>query len=137
MSTANHDPNAWRDRFPILANSTYLVTHSLGAMPKTVYDKLRGYADQWATHGVRAWSEDGWWTSPVDVGNVLAHHHDPNAVEHPEVRRLMWAVRFADGIDEEGDEAVDEASAALGLSADDVEDIRGKLDELRETALSI
>ena len=65
-----HDPEAWRSRFPILERTSYLVTHSLGAMPATVYDKLRGFADQWATRGVRAWGE-GWWTAPVDVGNVL------------------------------------------------------------------
>jgi len=61
----------WRGRFPILASTTYLVTHSLGAMPGTVYDKLRAYADQWATRGVRAWAE-GWWDSPITVGNSLA-----------------------------------------------------------------
>ena len=68
--SAQHDPNAWRDKFPILAESTYLVNHSLGAMPVTVYEKLQAYAEQWATRGVRAWSE-GWWSSPVDVGNVV------------------------------------------------------------------
>ena len=61
----------WRPRFPILADSTYLVTHSLGAMPNTVYAKLQAFAEQWATRGVRAWAE-GWWDSPVTVGNVLA-----------------------------------------------------------------
>jgi len=66
----NHDPEAWRERFPILERSTYLVNHSLGAMPRGVYDKLRAYADQWAERGVRAWAE-GWWDSPVDVGNQL------------------------------------------------------------------
>ena len=60
----------WRPRFPILASTTYLVTHSLGAMPGTVYDKLRAYADQWATRGVRAWAE-GWWDAPVAVGDVV------------------------------------------------------------------
>jgi kynureninase len=65
-----HDPERWRSRFPILASTTYLVNHSLGAMPETVYDKLRAFADQWAERGVRAWGE-GWWTSPIDVGNVL------------------------------------------------------------------
>lgn len=64
------DPDRWRSRFPILASTTYLVNHSLGAMPSSVYDKLRAFADQWATRGVRAWAE-GWWNSPVDVGNVL------------------------------------------------------------------
>ena len=65
-----HDPELWRDRFPILESTTYLVNHSLGAMPGTVYEKLRSFADQWASRGVRAWGE-GWWSSPVDVGNVL------------------------------------------------------------------
>ncbi|HTF87569.1 MAG TPA: aminotransferase class V-fold PLP-dependent enzyme [Planctomycetota bacterium] len=66
-----HDPERWRRQFPILASTTYLVTHSLGAMPIGVYDKLRAYADQWATRGVRAWAE-GWWDSPITVGNLLA-----------------------------------------------------------------
>ena len=66
-----HDPERWRAQFPILDSTNYLVNHSLGAMPAAVYDKLRAYADQWATRGVRAWTE-GWWSSPVDVGNVLA-----------------------------------------------------------------
>lgn len=60
----------WRPRFPILAQTTYLVTHSLGAMPATVHDRLRAYADQWATRGVRSWAE-GWWEAPVSVGNLL------------------------------------------------------------------
>lgn len=61
----------WRPRFPILASTTYLVTHSLGAMPLAVHDKLRAYADQWATRGVRSWAE-GWWDAPLQVGNLLA-----------------------------------------------------------------
>lgn len=65
-----HDPDRWRSHFPILANTTYLVNHSLGAMPAAVYDKLKAFADQWATRGVRSWAE-GWWDAPVSVGNVL------------------------------------------------------------------
>ena len=42
---------ATSDRFPILADTTYLVTHSLGAMPRAVYRKLADFADQWATRG--------------------------------------------------------------------------------------
>jgi len=64
---ATHDPRRWRERFPILADTTYLVTHSLGAMPQGVYGKLQAFADQWATRGVRAWAE-GWWDAPVAVG---------------------------------------------------------------------
>lgn len=69
-TTGNHDAAAWRGRFPILADTTYLVTHSLGAMPETARAKLADYAEQWATRGVRAWAE-GWWTAPLTVGNLL------------------------------------------------------------------
>ncbi len=60
----------FRSEFPILERTTYLVSHSLGAMPRGVYDRLRAYADQWATRGVRAWAE-GWWTMPVEAGDRL------------------------------------------------------------------
>jgi len=68
--TLKHDPELWRDRFPILERTNYLVNHSLGAMPRTVRDKLAAFADQWATRGVRAWAE-GWWSAPSDVGNLV------------------------------------------------------------------
>jgi kynureninase len=64
------DPDAWRGRFPILADTTYLVNHSLGAMPAAAADKLAAFAEQWATRGVRSWAE-GWWSAPIDVGNVV------------------------------------------------------------------
>lgn len=70
--TPAHDPLLrWRDEFPILSTSTYLVSNSLGAMPRAVYDSLREYADTWAARGVRAWSE-GWWDLNVDTGNMIA-----------------------------------------------------------------
>lgn len=64
------DPNYWRERFPILKNSTYLVNHSLGAMPAGVKQKLADFVDHWAASGVKCWSE-GWWSAPVDVGNLV------------------------------------------------------------------
>ena len=54
----------WREEFPILATSTYMVSHSLGAMPRGVSQELAEYAHTWATRGVRAWHE-GWWEMPV------------------------------------------------------------------------
>jgi len=45
----------WRDEFPILQRCTYLISNSLGAMPRAAYDALRQYADEWATEGVTAW----------------------------------------------------------------------------------
>jgi kynureninase len=60
----------WRDEFPILARSTYMISNSLGAMPRAVYRSLETYADQWATRGVRAW-EEGWWEMAVSVGDKI------------------------------------------------------------------
>lgn len=61
----------WRKEFPILDKTVYLISHSLGAMPRDTYERLQEYADAWATRGVRAWS-DGWWNMPVTVGNEVA-----------------------------------------------------------------
>jgi kynureninase len=61
----------WRDQFPILANTVYLISHSLGAMPRATFDQLHEYAEIWATRGVRAWAE-GWWDMPVTVGDQVA-----------------------------------------------------------------
>ena len=98
----NHEPETWRARFPILEDTTYLVTHSLGAMPRTVYSKLQAFADQWATRGVRAWGE-GWWTAPLDVGNQLARlmNAPPNTVVmHQNVSVIQGLV--ASGLDFSG-----------------------------------
>jgi kynureninase len=60
----------YRSEFPILDHTTYLVSHSLGAMPRGVYDAMKGYADTWATRASRAW-EERWWMLAVDVGNEI------------------------------------------------------------------
>jgi kynureninase len=62
---------AYRDRFPILASTTYLINHSLGAMPADAALRLERYAHEWATRGARAWGE-GWWDAPFRVGDLLA-----------------------------------------------------------------
>ena len=61
---------AYRERFPILAETTYLINHSLGAMPAAAADRVAEYARVWATRGIRAWGE-GWWTMPVTVGDQI------------------------------------------------------------------
>lgn len=61
----------WRLEFPILGNTVYLISHSLGAMPRETFSRLTEYAETWATRGVRAWAE-GWWDMPVTVGNEVA-----------------------------------------------------------------
>jgi kynureninase len=61
----------FRDEFPILARSTYLVSNSLGAMPRAVPERLAAYAEAWDTWGVRAWAR-GWWDMPLTVGDAVA-----------------------------------------------------------------
>jgi kynureninase len=61
---------AYRDRFPILEHTTYLINHSLGAMPAAVEDRMVEYATTWKTRGIRAWAE-GWWTMPLSVGDQI------------------------------------------------------------------
>ena len=61
----------WRDEFPILSRCNYLISNSLGAMPRGVYDSLQCYADTWAEQGVSAWGS-GWFELPQTVGNKVA-----------------------------------------------------------------
>jgi len=62
---------AFRAEFPILERTTYLVSNSLGAMPRGVPERLAQYVDEWAERGVRAWAA-GWWEMPVSVGDEIA-----------------------------------------------------------------
>jgi kynureninase len=61
----------FRQEFPILERSTYLVSNSLGAMPRGVPDRLAEYVDVWAERGVRAWTE-AWWQMPGQVADEVA-----------------------------------------------------------------
>jgi kynureninase len=61
---------AYRERFPILAETTYLISHSLGPMPAEAERRLAEYAHSWNTRGVRAWGE-GWWELPMTVGDQI------------------------------------------------------------------
>ena len=65
------DLERWRDEFPILARSVYLISNSLGAMPRQTARNLADYAETWATRGVRGW-EERWWEMPTEVGNKIA-----------------------------------------------------------------
>ncbi|HWZ43818.1 MAG TPA: aminotransferase class V-fold PLP-dependent enzyme [Candidatus Saccharimonadales bacterium] len=60
----------YRDEFPILKNTTYMISNSLGAMPRGVYDSMTSYCDVWATRGVRAW-EENWWMLAREVGDEI------------------------------------------------------------------
>ena len=88
------DPAEYRDRFPILDTCTYMINHSLAAMPAAAEDNLREYARVWRERGIRAWADagfvagkavddqrktpgrqerpgGGWWDMPVTVGDQL------------------------------------------------------------------
>src|SRR6266545_544508 len=65
------DLSAYRERFPILRDTTYLISHSLGAMPAAAEERMLEFARTWRERGIRAWAE-GWWEMPVTVGDQIA-----------------------------------------------------------------
>ncbi|HYX52521.1 MAG TPA: aminotransferase class V-fold PLP-dependent enzyme [Candidatus Limnocylindrales bacterium] len=60
----------FRSEFPILERTTYMISNSLGAMPRGVYESAKAYCDIWASRGVRAWEEE-WWTMAQEVGDAI------------------------------------------------------------------
>ncbi|HMD49230.1 MAG TPA: aminotransferase class V-fold PLP-dependent enzyme [Bryobacteraceae bacterium] len=77
----------WRKEFPSLERTVYLISHSLGAMPRRTRERLNEYADVWSTRSIRAW-EEGWWEMPISVGNLIAKiigAGDGEVVMHPNV----------------------------------------------------
>lgn len=61
----------YRKEFPILDSCTYMVSHSLGAMPVGARSKLEEFTRMWEERGVLAWTE-GWWMAPLETGDMLA-----------------------------------------------------------------
>lgn len=77
----------WRKEFPILDNTVYMISHSLGAMPRRTRDCLQEYADMWSTRGIRAW-EEGWWMMATTVGDMIGKiigAGEGEVVMHPNV----------------------------------------------------
>ena len=60
----------WRREFPILEHTTYMISHSLGPMPRRAEAALAEFTTMWATRGIRAW-EEGWWEMPVTCGDLI------------------------------------------------------------------
>ena len=60
----------YRSEFPILDHTTYLINHSLAAMPRKAEERLAEYARMWKERGIRAWGE-GWWEMPMTVGDQV------------------------------------------------------------------
>jgi kynureninase len=91
----NPDPLLeWRKEFPILEHTTYLISHSLGAMPRCAANRLQQFADTWASRGVRAW-EEGWWEMPVTAGDLIGSiigAGPGQVVMHQNVSICQWMV---------------------------------------------
>ena len=49
-----------RKNFPILNRYIYLISNSLGAVPRQVAEDLKRFYSLWADEGVSAWSLE-WW----------------------------------------------------------------------------
>ena len=96
--TPHSDPLlVFREEFPILEKTRYLVSNSLGPMPRTVPEKLAEYARDWGELGVKAWNR-GWWEKPIDVGNEIApliNASDGEVVMMPNVTIAQTAVLSA------------------------------------------
>lgn len=58
-----------RERFPTLADSTYLVSHSMGAAPLGARDALAAYWQAWAANGPEAW--DAWLPAAATLADDL------------------------------------------------------------------
>src|SRR5918999_292006 len=69
-SPMTDDLERWRAEFPILERAVYMISNSLGAMPRGAADSLAEYARTWATRGVRAW-EERWWEMGREVGDKV------------------------------------------------------------------
>ena len=83
----------FRPEFPILEKTTYLISNSLGAMPRAAAAALSEYAKLWAARGVRAWA-DSWWDMSVDVGDVIA----PLLGAHPGTVSMLPNVTIASAV---------------------------------------
>jgi kynureninase len=84
----------WRKEFPILGHTTYMISHSLGAMPRRTFDALQEFGETWAARGIRAW-EEGWWDLPVTVGSLVGSiigAAPGEVVMHQNVSICQWIV---------------------------------------------
>ena len=83
-----------RERFPILDTTTYLCSHSLGAVPRQTEEALAQYYHEWSHLGIKAW--DGpWWAAVREFGSLIERILDAPAesvVPMQNVTRAMAAV---------------------------------------------
>ncbi len=82
----------WRSAFPILDNSTYLISHSMGAMPRAAADWLQQYTESWQHEGSAVW--DRWMGFFEETAGLLGQflHAEPGSiVMHQNVSALFNA----------------------------------------------
>lgn len=87
----------WAKLFPILGKKTYLSSHSLGAVPASTAEALRGLYDEWATLGIAAW--DGpWWEAVLGFSKdleAILHAKAGTVAPMPNATRAMAGVASA------------------------------------------
>lgn len=74
----------YRSHFPILETSCYMISNSLGAMPREVESQLMHYTHQWQTDGVESWHS---WFPLVDTvsglfGKIIGAEKDDVTLIH-------------------------------------------------------
>ena len=60
-----------RREFPILSRCVYLISNSLGAMPRSARTRLLEFISLWEREGVTAWQKE-WWNLGLGVGDRVA-----------------------------------------------------------------
>ena len=63
-----NDFTSIREQFPVLKNCVYLISNSLGAVPRKVKAELEHYYNLWSKQGVNAWKKE-WW----DLSKKISH----------------------------------------------------------------
>jgi kynureninase len=62
-----------RDLFVLPEGVTYLDGNSLGAMPKSVPDRIaKAVSDEWGQGLIRSWNAAGWYDMPQRIGDKIA-----------------------------------------------------------------
>lgn len=67
----DRDVNRIRKEFPTLDRGIYLISNSLGAVPRAALAELKAFYDLWESEGVTAW-EKAWWGLGERVGDLAA-----------------------------------------------------------------
>jgi kynureninase len=58
-----------RKEFPTLSRKTHLISHSLGAVPRTGHEKLESYYEKWVEDSIEAWHE--WLPMVTQAGDEI------------------------------------------------------------------